>query len=94
MGEDQKPKLWDRITTDDKGFFTVEVKSGKYGFVLDYKTAENGQFVPKGYQSSSEHYTESSSWELTGGKPIKVKDQNVGNVLLVNNQYSACMDCP
>lgn len=51
QGKDQKPKLWDRITTDEKGFFSVEVKPGRYGFVLDYKKAEKGQFVPVGYGS-------------------------------------------
>ncbi|MEZ4937304.1 MAG: hypothetical protein R2799_06890 [Crocinitomicaceae bacterium] len=94
FGPDQKPKLWDRITTDDKGFFSVEVKSGKFGFVLDYKIASNGQYVPEGYQNRSDHYMESSHWELSAGKPIEINDRDITNVLLINHKSSVCMDCP
>ncbi len=94
MGNDQKPKIADRITTDDKGQFSVELIPGKYGFVLDYKNADKGQFLPKGYETMSEHYSESSRWEISGGLPVEIKDREVKDVLLIQHNSSICMDCP
>lgn len=94
LGEDRRPKLADRITTDDKGNFSVELVPGKYGFVLDLKNSTKGQYLPKGYQNMSQHYNESSYWEIIGEHPIEIKNEDVDNVLLIQHNSSICMDCP
>ena len=94
FGEDKKPKLVDRITTDKEGNFSVKLQAGKYGFVLDYKNVENGQYLPKGYQNKTTHHRETSSWEISGGRPVEIVDKDVSNIILVQNNRSYCVDCP
>lgn len=94
FGEDKKPKLVDRITTDKEGNFSVKLQVGKYGFVLDYKNVENGQYLPKGYKNITTHHQETSSWEINGGCPIEIVNKDISNIILVQNNRSYCMDCP
>lgn len=96
LGQDLKPKIWDRVTTDEKGNFETEVPNGEYGFLLvdELKNANPGQYLPEGYESEQTHTYSSSSWEIVGGGPIKINGAGNTGVLLINHQRSVCMDCP
>lgn len=93
---DVKPKFVKKITTDEKGVFTIDLPNGTYGFVGvdELDNLNPGQWLPSATQKQNDHNWYSTSWTLQGGGPILIDNNNRSNVHLICNKSTTCMRCP
>lgn len=94
--ENTKPTLVNYMKVNSDGSFSVNLKPGKYGFVLPIDTCclSNGQFLPSELNEGDIMESFSSYWEISDSKPVEIIDKNVSGIQLINYKITSCGICP
>lgn len=94
--ENTKPTLVNYMKVNSDGSFSVNLKPGKYGFVLPIDTCclSSGQFLPSELNEGDIMESFSSYWEISGSKPVEIIDKNVSGIQLINHKITSCGICP
>ena len=88
------PRVVTRVTSDEKGNFSINLSPNIYGFAGVADSLMVGQYLPAIVQSGdiAEYFT--SSWEISTGGVIDLRTMAVQGITLTQHNQTTCGICP